>query len=740
MVRLCRQHIGLVIVLVAFIALGTLYSVVDPIFESSDELWHYPYVKYIADGHGLLVMSPQPEKNVARQEGSQPPLYYLLGAAATFWIDTGRISDLYWLNPHATIGEPGADHNKNMVVHTDKENWPYHGVPLAVHIVRFLSVLLGTATVFLTYLLALEVFPAERTLAAGAAALNAFVPMFLFISGSVNNDNLVIPLCSLALVLLIRLVKGKPGIWSFLVLGAVLGLASLSKLSALGLFPLTAIVILFVAGRRRSLIALWKWGTAVILPAIAIAGWWYVRNWLLYGDPLGLNVHLLASGGRKYTPSLLDLWGESEGFKMSYWAVFGGFNVLADPFAYRLFDVILVLAGLGLVIYVLGLLKGRRWNEGTLLLLLVLWILILGVELMHWTQTTMASQGRLMFPAISAISLLFSRGLASLAPRRYTGLVLLLAGGSLLAVAAIIPFRNIAPAYAKPPILREADLPAIIHPLNMNYAGQMELIGYELPETTVLPGGTLELTLYWRSLDRMNRDYSIFIHLFGKDNQWLGQRDTFPGGGTYPTRLWRVGDIVRDTYRLHISQTAIAPALGQIQVGLYLFPSMEVLPAYDLHGRSIGSSPTIARLKVKSPIPQAMPIAHPLQVDFGDKVALIGYDLPLKEVRAGELLRGVLYWRALNKMERDYTIFVHLVGKDGMVGQYDAQPQGGDYPTSFWDKGEVVPHPFQIALRPGLAPGEYTLVVGIYDLATMQRLRTAKGDSAELTHILVVLP
>ena len=66
-----------------------------PIFEASDELWHYPLVQWLSKGNPLPV---QDAKNVGpwKQEASQPPLYYYLTGWATFWIDT---SDLAQVRP-----------------------------------------------------------------------------------------------------------------------------------------------------------------------------------------------------------------------------------------------------------------------------------------------------------------------------------------------------------------------------------------------------------------------------------------------------------------------------------------------------------------------------------------------------------------------------------------------------------------------------------------------------------------
>src|SRR5205823_7407462 len=101
------------------------YSLATPPFEASDELWHYPFIKQIADGRGLPVQRPNAEENLARQEGGQPPLYYLIGAAATFWIDTGPPGPVYRVNPHAQTGVPLAYGNKNLVLHGPADDFPW---------------------------------------------------------------------------------------------------------------------------------------------------------------------------------------------------------------------------------------------------------------------------------------------------------------------------------------------------------------------------------------------------------------------------------------------------------------------------------------------------------------------------------------------------------------------------------------------------------------------------------------
>jgi len=188
-----RQHRGVGLILVLFLGLGCLYSVTTPVFEASDELWHYPFVERLASGQGLPVQRTD-QLGAWRQEGSQPPLYYALGALLTRGIDTSDMATVRWINPHADIGTITRDRNVNMVIHTSHEAFPYRGTVLAIHVVRWMSVLAGAITVLAGYLLAGQVFPGDRIVALATASVTGFNAMFTFISASVNNDSLVIML------------------------------------------------------------------------------------------------------------------------------------------------------------------------------------------------------------------------------------------------------------------------------------------------------------------------------------------------------------------------------------------------------------------------------------------------------------------------------------------------------------------------------------------------------------------
>ena len=166
-----RHQYLLVLVLILFVIIGSVFAVTTPLFEASDELWHYPMVWNIAQGNGLPVLNPN-NPGPWRQEAGQPPLYYYMMALATSWIDTSDMHSVRWLNPHVDTGVVTMDGNVNMAIHPPNTNsWPYTGTELAMRLIRILSVIISTGTVYLTYRLALVIKPGHSLFAIGSASI-----------------------------------------------------------------------------------------------------------------------------------------------------------------------------------------------------------------------------------------------------------------------------------------------------------------------------------------------------------------------------------------------------------------------------------------------------------------------------------------------------------------------------------------------------------------------------------------
>ena len=706
-----------------------------PPFEALDEFHHYPFVKWLADGRGLPVLGPDASDSMYRQEGGQPPLYYALAALETFWIDTGDIKALYEPNPHATAGYPTASDNKNMVLHGSDETFPGEGKFLALHLVRLLSTLLGLVTVVATYGLARAASGGDELVAAGAAALVAFNPMFLFVAGSVNNDNLVNALASVTLLLLTLMILGRRSNLLLCLLGLLVGAAALSKLSGLALLPLSLIALGLCYWRERSWRSFAKASAIVTGISAAVAGWWYLRNWLLYGDPLGLNAFLSVVGGRG--ASFAQLFGEIEGFKLSFWGVFGGFNILMGRPVYLVYDILSVLAAAGLLYLAVTRARRSLACDRRLIAMHVIWIGAVSVALTRWTSMTLASQGRLVFPALSSLALLFALGLYSHGPRGLRTLGVAAVSLAFAGIAVAVPFLSITAAYPTAPLVTAQDALEFTHPLDINYEGKMALLGYDLIPAEVHPGGAATITLYWQVLAPMDKDYSLFIHVFGRDGSAIGQRDSYPGAGTYPTSSAKPGDYLRDRYTFRLAPDIVDSTAAKIEVGMYELSNSVQLAARDRNGHDLGSSPVVGRLKVAvaARTQTTSDDVMPVEGGVSNDVALLGYRLESKDIVAGGSVRGRLHWKALSKPGTDYTAFVQLVGPGGLLAQYDSQPQGGYYPTSFWDAGEVVWDDFEVLVPPGAKAGRYGLIAGMYDLKTGARVLFGGQDRIGLGNI-----
>ncbi|MCX7841360.1 MAG: hypothetical protein N2559_18145, partial [Anaerolineae bacterium] len=90
----------------------------------------------------------------------------------------------------------------------------------------------------------------------------------------------------------VKLLTGKSALTlkAIVFLGALIGLGILTKTTALGLIPFSMLVLIIVALRARD--ARFAIVSNVMMLAVIafISGWWFVRNHILYGDPLAYRL------------------------------------------------------------------------------------------------------------------------------------------------------------------------------------------------------------------------------------------------------------------------------------------------------------------------------------------------------------------------------------------------------------------------------------------------------------------
>ncbi len=715
-----------------YFLLATVHSVVNPICETSDEFWHAGFAVHLARGGGLPVQRAG-EETPWRQEGSQPPLYYwtLAQVARLLRLPVHDFERACPRNPHAYLGDATRIANRNLALHGPWQAFPWQGTVLTLHLWRWISVLLGAVAVLGVMGTARTLFPDRPHWALAGGAFVAFNPMFLFITSGITNDALINALAAITLWHAARVWRQGSTRRRAVVSGLLLAAAAEAKLSGLTLWPVVLAAHLLAAPRQG-----WRHAAPALSLGLLLGGWWYVRNWLLYQDPTGLNAMLDIVGRR--TATWQDLLNEWEGFRRSFWGVFGGMNVLFPGWLYVWWDAWTLLATVGFLVYVGTLIRRRAWSELVLWAALAGYVLLVFAGLVRWTMQTLASQGRLMFPALAPIALIFWAGWETITgvvrPTALRQAVRWAPLGLLAAAAALAPFLWIAPAY-DPGRARISAMPATATTLDVRFDDVVRMLGYDLaPEGPLQPGDTVQVTLYLERLSRRDRDWSLFVHLVDDVGIILNQEDRYPLLGLQAMTAIPPGTRWAEPVRLRVPDTAVTPATLHLQLGFYDLRTMERLPVQGPEGVAFRDHVRLGRWTLRA---RPGPYPNPTMYVFGGRAALVGFDARPRVLRPGETLTLTLYWQALGPLDRDYTVFTHVLEPPQTIwGQHDKAP---DVPTSRWKAGEVYRETYTLTLKPQTPPGFYDVEIGWYDPQTGERLRLDTGQTfLILTRIRVV--
>lgn len=566
----------------AFFVLAVIYSFITPPFESPDEVGHYSYIVHLLKTHSL------PLQRVGMPgEAHQPPLYYVIAALFAMPADLTDLTGQFIPNPEFMwAGRGGSD--INIALHGSAETFPFHGHSLALHLARFSSILMGTITVVFTVLIGWKTFPNVPLVGLLAGALVAFNPQFLFISGSVNNDNLLTMISTVGWWQILRAMQ-KPAQWRlWAYVGVLIGAAFLAKVNGglvIGLVAGTALLICILEQRTPKLLN-GVWVMAIV--AALISGWWFVRNQILYGDIFGWNVYReVFAVNLRYTPLQ---WADIKDFFStqfrSFWGVFGWMNVSAPYWYYRFWAILCFLALLGLAVRILqnwlrkqDISKQKIQNRHSFLIILTVLLTQEAYMLAVITRCNASCyQGRYLFPAISALAIILAWGLTGLLPRqgKITSLGVFAAVLLLVAIAIWVPVRVINPAYKTVPIPTWR-LWLVPHKTDVSFGGMFRLRGYEFHANE--NDSTITLRLYWQRLEQPDFNYSVFVHLLDMSDTLIAQDDHAPGERQgYPPIVWLPGDIIADDHKVQVPQ--LPAGNYRFRVGVYNWATGERLPAF----------------------------------------------------------------------------------------------------------------------------------------------------------------
>ncbi len=587
-----RSGFLLAVVLLLYLALAVWYSMTIPLGEAPDEVPHFTYVRYLAQ-HGRLPTTQE------EHEAFQPPLYYALGAALTFWVeDDADAAFSVRANAHFDVADARAP--KNLLLHSSDEAWPYRGWALAWHLLRLLSVVLGGLTVWAVYRLGRVLFPTKPAIPLTMAALTAFTPQFIFMSAVANNDNAALTFSALILwqvVALLHDTESQP-IWRrSALLGLLLGLGLMSKANLIGLVPVVGLAVLVASYRSHSAgngereAGRWAW----VLPAAGrlllafglvavLSGWYFVRNWLLHGDPMGWSFLLEINARREGLLNLDVLAWLFKGLFRSFWL--GWIGIAFDEAIYWVIGAVCLVGGAGFVMWLI-----RRWSalDGAIkwsLGLLGLHAVITLGSLLQWTATVLGTdQGRLIYPIMPTVMLVLVTGWAWWARGRAEKWLLGTMVAGMLLLAIVTPIRYIGPVHAAAPVASDVELAGATS-LNVDW-GDVRLLGYRLESNQAQPGGKLALHLYWKGLQPVEEDLMALVQLVDEEGKFLMYADGSPTAGRDTTDRWLPGVPLASLHLLPIPDYG-QPGDYSLTISLHAFGDSTWLPAMGPDGTSLG--------------------------------------------------------------------------------------------------------------------------------------------------------
>jgi hypothetical protein len=584
--------------------LGLLYSLVVPLFEAPDEFAHMAYAAHLAQGKGLPVLRRGAE-GPWKQEGVQPPLYYgvLAGIARLSGASLEDLPALYRPHPMASA-DPQREAGRNHAFHRPGEILDRNRTVVVLRIWRMTSVALGALTIWAAWQMA-RLWFSSSALADRVALWIATLPGFLFVSSSINNDNMVNTIAAVGLWWIGKIWRSGGSISQAIILGVLMGLAALSKASGLLLWPIAMLALLLASWNRRSLrTALGLTGLALIT-ALSLSGSWFYRNIDLYGTPLplpllGMNPGALWDIRTRLQGPLSPWWSDPaktwELFRETFWGAFGHMgNIRMPDSVYRLLDLWAALSVFGLILKAKRFICGERSSPMASLSILMLgYVLLIGIGLSFWVS----AQGRHSYPALIPLAIGLHQGWEELYRRLpsvvRTRLFLKLPAIGMAMVAILAPMVWILPAYYVPSFT-DAEVQRLRDPLRAYFADRVYLHGYALSDDHVAPGREILLYLYFEALGPAEGEWNLFVHLVDAHapDRILTQEDRYPGRGMFHPSQWQQGQRWKERIRLRIPANLSPTDRLRVVFGFYeraqwISGNPQRWPIYDPSGHPLG--------------------------------------------------------------------------------------------------------------------------------------------------------
>jgi hypothetical protein len=251
-----------------------------------------------------------------------------------------------------------------------------------------------------------------------------------------------------------------------------------------------------------------------------------------------------------------------------------------------------------------------------------------------------------------------------------------------------------------------------------------ELVGYRLQATQVSGGDYVSLVLAMRLAEKTADFYAPSLNISGES----GNLDLpFTTDSHLVTPLWESNEVIVEQYDFAIPHDFPA---GDYSASLSMINLSQ--------NSDSGLSADLGKLAVKDNIGYR-PQTADLLANFRHRVGLASlsarsglqrrqapWDFPLT-VGRGDVVIVTPRWEALDLAEESYTIFVHLIDSNNIsYANLDYTPLGGAVPTHLWFPkwlpGQQLSDPYRLVIPENIAPGNYQIEVGLYEMTSRRRL------------------
>ncbi len=540
------------LILSAYAALALLQAAAAPLW-GGHEADYYTVARFLVERGRLPTAEDYPAGDAEVRQATQPPLYFFLIAPLITLFDDGQPVPP---GVHPVTICPGGDAEVGRTIlypPTEAYTFPPQGAALAGYAIRILGIALGLGAIAATYHLGRALFPDNRWIALGAAALLACEPNTLRMTVTISNDGLLLLIAAINLLALARLRASRTP-WPLIVVALTGALAVLTRLQGWAVLALDALIVLGWIGtrlwrRRRAARRAWIAALAALGALLLAGGALAVFNLTQYGSLFGryeLLDRLVADAvrtGRGLLVAPQTLIGIINHTRLSF------LEPLTDLTSSRwlaLFYTAIptALIASALIAALRALLRRRDRSAFTLLALsaALAWGLVIfrtalfsgAGNTTFYNTTFIFAPVRYYAPALPAAAVLFAAGLAGtldLLPARLRRAPLL--SGALLLIALIwgsVALLDGLRAADRPTLalIDPTDLPAEAIRVSDETVDTVDLLAYEL--TPHPQAGRVDVTLYARALRPVNAVAEL--SLGGSPCQVL------PARGHVPTARW----------------------------------------------------------------------------------------------------------------------------------------------------------------------------------------------------------